>query len=338
MNTDYMLPDPDDDWRPARIRSVELSRVRDELLRLYVPPLRSPKTAAMMRRIFTLLEELGVTQSSQLDEDLVAKLITTRPPGLSCRTVAQLLRSLRIVGNFCKRRGYIRESPFAWRPVGDWVRITPVENRRYYTSEEVRAIMAAMEADVTNSTGWEQWKARRLWAVSACLAYGGFRMSEAFRLHVEDVDLELGIITVVPRVRLKTSAAARLVPSPPRLKEILEKEWIPFRQTAPPGFLDGVALDCPYLFPGVYRQGFWNGGPPAQRPLTRLKIVALRAGVKDANFKRFRHAWACQAEYLGIPGAGIQRVLGHTTELTSLRNYRHAIAKNLTDTVKGFDY
>ena len=40
----------------------------------------------------------------------------------------------------------------------------------------------------------------------------------------------------------------------------------------------------------------------------------------------------------GIPGAGIQRVMGHTSETTSRRHYRHSIAKNLTDTVAGFDY
>ena len=303
----------------------------------YRPPLRSPKTASMMRHLFRILEELGVTTSRELDEDLVAKLITSRPPEHSCRTVAQLLRSLRIVANFCKRRGYVRESCFAWRRVGDWVRITPVENRRYYTADEVRAILTTMAADVANSTGWQQWKNRRLFAVSACLAFGGFRMSEAFRLFTSDVDIEYGIISVVSRVRLKTAASARLVPMPPPLKPILEG-WMAARQSAPPGFLNEEALACPFLFPGVYRQGYWNGGPVAQRPLTRLKIVAERAGVKDASFKRFRHAWATQADFLGVPGSVTQKVLGHTTELTSLKNYRHAYAKALTDAVSGFHY
>jgi integrase len=251
--------------------------------------------------------------------------------------VAGLLRCIRIIVKYSLRKGYLRESPFAFRPVGSWVRITPVKQRRYLTSDEVRRILDTMEADITSTAGWDQWRARRLFAVTATCAYGGFRMSEAFRLHVADLDLTTGVIIVDPRSPLKTARSARLVPCPPRLVQILS-DWLPHRMDAPPGFLDADALQCPWLFPGVTRRGYWHDGPGYQKPLYSLQSVAARAGVAHATFAMFRHSWATQAEYLGVPGAGIQRILGHTTELTSLRNYRHSVAKNLTDTVARFDY
>lgn len=323
--------------RPLRIRPVSIGHVREELLRLYRPPLRARGTYSMMKRAFNLLAELKATTTADLTEGLVAELIKSRPPDLSCRTIAQYLRCLRIIAKFCIHRGYLGESPFAFRGVSAWVRITPVEHRRYYTSDEVRRILDTMQEDVNSTDGWIQWRARRLLALTATYAYGGFRASEGARLWVEDIDLELGIITVSDRFGVKTIGSARLVPAPPKLRAILQ-DWLPHRMDAPPGYLDEEALKCPFAFPNVTRSNYWYDGPTAQKPINRLKAVALRAGVEDATFARFRHAWATQAEFLGIPGAGIQRILGHTTELTSLRNYRHSIAKNLTDTVAGFEY
>ena len=103
-----------------------------------------------------------------------------------------------------------------------------------------------------------------------------------------------------------------------------------------------AALKCPYAFPGVTRKSYWHDGEAAQEaPLTQLKIVAYLAGIADygdATFSKFRHAWATQAEFLGISGAGIQHIMGHTTELTSLRHYRHSVRDHLTATVAEFDY
>jgi integrase len=318
-----------------------MQRLREELLTLYQPPLRSKRTLEMMRRAFKVFEALGAESSADLTESLIAKMITSRPKEESPATILQLLRCLRMTANFAKRHGYIRETPFAFRPLSQWVRDAPSERVRWYTAEEVRALMGRMEADVRETTGWPNWRARRLLGVSACCAFGGFRMTEAFSLFAEDINLSTGIITVRARRQLKTIASARMVPMPPRLKKILEEEWLPFRQSAPDGFLDATAMACPYAFPNTTRTSYWHGGPPGHSPLARLKSVAQRAGIADfgsATYAKFRHAWATQAEFLGIPGAGIQRVMGHTTELTSRRFYRHSIATSLVQTVSGFDY
>jgi integrase len=328
-------------WRPARLRAIPMHTLRDQVLALYKPPLRSRRTLEMMVRVFNVLDAMGTKSSTDLTESLVAKMVASRPKGESSATIIQQLTCLRVIANFAKRHGYLRDTPFAFRPVSGWARATPSERVRWYTAEEVRKLMDRMEADVRETTGWPSWRARRLWGVSACCAFGGFRMTEAFSLFVEDINLATGIITVRARRPLKTISSARMVPMPPRLKKILEEEWLPFRQSAPEGFLDERGLSCPYAFPNVTRTSYWHGGPPGHTPLSRLKSVAQRAGIADfgdASFAKFRHAWATQAEFLGIPGAGIQRVMGHTRESTSRQHYRHSIAKNLTDTVAGFDY
>ena len=165
-------------------------------------------------------------------------------------------------------------------------------------------------------------------------------MTEAFTIWVDDIDLEASIITV-----RRTSG----------LKQWARPEWCQCRRgssrSSPRngcpsggrrhGFLDKGAKACPFAFPGVTRKSYWHGGPSEYKPLARLKSVAQLAGIAnfgDATFSKFRHAWACQAEFLGISGAAIMRVMGHTTELTSLKNYRHSIEQNLRTTVQDFDY
>ena len=121
----------------------------------------------MMRRTFKVIESLGAQSSADITEKLVADMVSTRPPDHSCHTTAQLLRCLRIVANFAKRRGYVRETPFAFRPVGQWIRISPPETIRWYTAEEVRAILAVMEADA--GIYWMgELAGEAIWAVTAC--------------------------------------------------------------------------------------------------------------------------------------------------------------------------
>ena len=67
-------------------------------------------------------------------------------------------------------------------------------------------------------------------------------------------------------------------------------------------------MRCTYAFPNITRTNYWYDGPTGQKPINRLKAVAQRAGVPNATFARFRHAWATQAEFLGVPAAGIQRI------------------------------
>ena len=183
-------PDGLDDFddmpeRPARIHRVPMEQVRKTLLSLYQPPMRAPHTYRMMKRAFDVLAELSVATSFDLTEGLVAQLIKTRPPGLSCRTGRavpamyqnnfQILHPSRLAPRVALRLP----------PCRRWVRITPVEHRRFYTSDEVRRILTTMQEDVDSTDGWPQWKSRRLLAVTATCAFGGFRMSEAFRLHVQ---------------------------------------------------------------------------------------------------------------------------------------------------------
>ena len=71
-----------------------------------------------------------------------------------------------------------------------------------------------MRSDCREKEGWAQWPARRLYGLTATAAYTGLRAKEAQLLHVEDLDLDRGLINLVPRTPtglLKTDASAQPV-------------------------------------------------------------------------------------------------------------------------------
>ena len=196
-----------------------------------------------------------------------------------------------------------------------------------------------MAQDVETTAGWSQWRARRLYALTATVAYCGLRASEALYLHAADIRLEARCIGLTDRGRdggkaFKTNASAQPVPIPNALVPILA-DWLEHRLDAPADF---PIPECPWLFPTLNRKSNWKSGVPGQKPVQRLQAVANRAGVEGMTFLSLSHSWATHAEYHGYGPALIQRVLRHTTEKTAELWYRHADVPNLVERVSGFDF
>jgi integrase len=326
-------------WRPVQFRKVTLASLRQQIMALYEPPLKARATERMMRHAFDVLAEQGLETPFGLTEQFVAQLVKTRPAGNSPATVIGLLRCVRLIANYCVRRGYLRSSPFVFRPVGQWVRNVPVRKRRWHSRDEVRKVLDVMRRDVDDSTGWRQWKARRLYAVTATIAYCGLRAGEGFHLLVEDIDFERGMIDVVSRAehRTKTVQSAQIVPMPPPLVGVLQ-DWLVHRMAAPEHFLSEKAKECQWVFPGVRRLNVWQDGPKGSTPRDRLKAAGQRSGVEGLTFLSLRHSWATLAEHLGMTNEGIKRVLRHTTPMTSEKYYRHREATYLKEMVRDFDF
>jgi len=293
-----------------------------------------------MRSVLDLLRGLEVKTTADLTPALVARFIETRPPGQSPRTLQTLLRVLRGVCNNAVINGYLRVSPFALRRVSQWLgRIGPPTEKKHYSRDEIRRVLILMAADVEATAGWSQWRARRLYALTATVAYCGLRASEALYLHAADIRLEARFIALTDRgrdggYRLKTPGSEQPVPIPEALVPILT-DWLSHRLDHPADF---EIPPCEWLFPNLNRRSNWRGGVPGSKPVQRLQDVGKRAGIEGLTFLALRHSWATHAEYHGYGPALIQRVLRHTTEQTAAQFYRHADLPNLIERCAGFDF
>ncbi len=196
-----------------RIRPIPFPEFRDELLRLYDPPHRATATRRQMRSVLELVAALGVKTTADLTSAMVARFIEARPPGQSPRTLQTVLRVL----NQAVMNGYLRVSPFALRRVSQRVgRIGPPAQKKHYSRDEIRRVLTLMAADVASTAGWSQWRACRIYALTATVAYTGLRgVSEALFLHATDIKLEARFIALTDRGRdgghrLKTEGPWRL--------------------------------------------------------------------------------------------------------------------------------
>ncbi|MGL4553729.1 MAG: hypothetical protein ACRC33_21410, partial [Gemmataceae bacterium] len=101
------------------------------------------------------------------------------------------------------------------------------------------------------------------------------------RAHLErkDVDFDRGIAFLYFKIEsdLKTEGSRAPFGLPARLVEVL-REW-------------KADETCSWVFPNE-RKNPWKAGGKAYRPFDQMKALGERAGVKGANFKRFRSALA----------------------------------------------
>ena len=325
-----------------RTTAIPFDRFRDEILRLYDPPHRATATRRQVAQVLREIGGLEVKTTADLTPALVARYVESRPPGQSPRTLHGMLRVLRALCNQAVITGYLRVSPFALRRVSQWVgRLGPPTEKKHYSRDEIRRALTLMAQDVSTTAGWSQWRARRLYALTATVAYTGLRgVSEAQFLHAADIHLKERFIGLTDRGRdgghrLKTDGSEQPVPIPDALVPIL-MDWLEHRLDRPAD--RPIPVDCPWLFPNITGSSNWKGGCPGTKPLDRLQDVAKRAGVEGLTFLSLRHSWATHAEYHGYGPALIQRVLRHTTEQTAAKWYRHADLPNLIERCAGFDF
>lgn len=325
------------------ISPIPFDEFRRRILALYEPPLRSPASFGKMRYMLGQLEALGIETTAQLTTDTVARFVASRPSRQSTHTTHGWLAVLRVACNIAAAEGWVDCSPFAVRK--NWIRRTRPKGKRHHSREEIARVLALAARDVRRKTGFARWRAYRLYALIATVAYTGIRKREALFLRSEDIDFPTGMIRLIPRVgnQLKTDAAAQPVPMPPPLVQIL-RGWLAelarpmvAPEPQPPGKRDprckpelatGRPVDLAWVFPNAWRTGPWVGGSRDYRPLDRFKMLGKRAGVAGFTFQSLRHSFATHCEGWGLSPAMIQRLLRHTTTRTQ-DHYRHADLENM---------
>jgi integrase len=142
--------------------------------------------------------------------------------------------------------------------------------------------------------------------VFATLIYTGMRIGEALGLRWSDVRLATRRITVQDRTRrLKTASAARLLPIPEPLALLLAEHA---------ARVPGSPTDLVF--------------PPSLGDSRQVYRIFLRScargGITGATVHDLRHTFAVHAVRNGVPIARLQKLLGHTTPVMTMRNLGHA--------------
>jgi integrase len=333
-----VAPDHDNAW----VGPIPWEAFKQELLKLYQRPARSRSTRTGMLHALKCLDALGVQSTADLTPTLIADLVASRPPEHSPNTVVGLLRYVQAACSYAEKRRYLHASPFRIRGLSTYARRSPARGRKHATREEVRKVLDHMR-EQAKADGWKGWKAKRLFALTATLAYTGMRAGEAIWLQVADVDLQEGVIWVVSRKehKTKTDAVGTATPLPlaPPLIPILE-EWLPHRMSAPPSFKIDSAT-CPWLFPTSRRHANapWHQGGPGTKPRDRMKAVAAQVGVLNLTPLVLRHSMATHLMTAWGGSAGlVKRVLRHTTEHTAQAWYVHSDLPGLKEAFRNVEY
>jgi integrase len=195
---------------------------------------------------------------------------------------------------------------------------------KHYTFDEVRAILARATQEATEAPTFAR---KRLRALVYFLAYTGCRFGEAVHLEWKDVDFERRVAWLYFKVEndLKTEGNQAPFGLPARLVEAL-REWERDRP-------EGVS----WVFANAEGRP-WKTGGPKYRPFDQVQALGERAGVKGANFKRFRHAPATHGKQrFGMSKEQVQAQLRHTTAQTQ-EHYTHDDIANLAEAVQGVDF
>ena len=251
-----------------------------ELLALYDGPAKSGPTRDKMRQTIGQVANLrGVDRIADLTPQLVAAWVRTMiDEGLSRATIETRLANLRAACSYAVRRGHLDRNPVEaqrhWLPHGYEGR--PAERPDALAEDDADRLMVYL---LDSSDTWE---AHRLLALAAVVLYAGLRRNEALRLDVADCDLTARTLRIVG-----ASIGRRERPMPAKLSEVLA-DWLP-------------NTGCRWAFPGARLVGPWNGGPPGQKPLHRLRDAGRDVGLEGVSFERLRGTWTLAGGRPALP-------------------------------------
>lgn len=294
------------------MRAVSFSRLTDDCLALYGPSMRARATFRMMRQALAELATVpGVKRSSDLTPQTLGRWIELHRDRSPARTEA-LLRCVRVAANFAVTSGWLRASPFAFRPLKQWVRSDAGQAKpaakRHKGGDEIVRILRQTDREAAEGS----WAAGRLQALAYVYAFTAFRRDEALHLLASNVDLKRATLTIEPvdDWRPKTVRSARTLPLADPLAEVLAL-WLP-------------RCNSRWLFPGRRLKSPWSGGP-GYKPIDAIRGVAERAGVSGMTIIGFRKSFGTAAKAMGLGPLEVQAILGHTSIATQAHYDEEAV-------------
>ncbi len=240
---------------------------------------------------------------------LIGFLTTLRDRGLSARSQARILTTLRRFYQFLEREEMLTgKNPTAHL-------LLPKIGRRLPQVPSQQQVKAVLELPDNNS----DLGIRNL-AMLELLYASGLRVSELIRLEVKQVNLEAGFL----RVRGK-GGRERLVPLGSSAKDTI----LHYLKTARPALLKGRASN--YLFltrstKPMTRQAFWQ----------LLRQYALQSSEGGKFYPHaLRHAFATHLLEGGADLRAVQAMLGHV-DIATTQVYTHLTSERLREVHKKF--
>lgn len=212
--------------------------------------------------------------------------------GVSKATLATYDRSLRVVGRWLFRRGYLPEDPMERLPKPK-AKLAPLAT---FTEDEVRAMVKVARAG--------RYPLRDV-ALITLLLDTGLRIGEAMNLRLQSVDWVQGWLTV------NGKTGPRVVPFGRKSRLALRRYVDQGRRTYSP--------TVQHLFVA-------RGGAPMTVQTATQRVAKLARAAESRASKvgphTFRHTFAVEFIRAGGDAFTLQRILGHTT-LDMTRRYVH---------------
>ena len=295
------------------MRPIPLPEFRTKIATIYTAGRKAPKTTKQLDHALRLVEAEGAFSTADLTTEMMARVLLSRGEDANPFTSRGILRRLKRACNMAIRDRHLDQAP-DWESL--WPRCPRSGPNKAHSSEQVGAFLEHLRGHSE-----ESWYAHRLCALGWLVALTGLRRNEALFARTADLDLNRGFL-FVRGPRLKTEASAAPVPLPDCLSSALEG-WVP---------------RCgEWLFPGAKSGTPWHGGAPGYRPKDRLEQAGRSVGIEGLGFHTLRHSLATHLLRDGVPTWAIQRILRHTTPITT-EHYLHPSDHDVARLVRGFHY
>ncbi|MDD8014131.1 MAG: site-specific tyrosine recombinase XerD [Acidobacteriota bacterium] len=234
------------------------------------------------------------------EEDIVKFIHEQSREGLSARSLARLVSSLRSFFKFLVLDGVMPKNPAARLSSPSLWQVLP----RVLSVNEVEALLQAPDENERRGV--------RDKAMLETLYGSGLRVSEVISLKPKDVNLAEGFLTCRGK-----GGKERIVPlgkSACRALERYMKEVRPFLEKTPQDFIFLTRRGKPFT-----RQGFWK----------LLKGYAGKAGLAAKVFPHvLRHSFATHLLERGADLRSVQLMLGHS-QITTTQIYTHVSRERL---------
>ena len=288
---------------------MEIDSLSDAfLLHLRTERRLSPNTVESygfdMRRFVSFLSSGGIGPAGFSRAHFLSFLSSLREEGLSARSVARHVSTVRSFFRYLVREGILPANPVSEARAPKTGRPLP----RFLTPSEVELLLAA--PDRVTPEGMRDR------AMLELLYASGLRASELVTLGMENVDGNAGFLRVIGK-----GGKERIVPVAPPALETLEEYIANWR----PRFLKkkraGGALFLSRQGRPVTRQTLWN----------RIGRWARAAGIRDSiSPHTLRHSFAGHLLAGGADLRAVQAMLGHA-DIATTQIYTHVTAERLRE-------
>ena len=289
--------------------AVDIDALADAyLLHLRTERRLSPNTVESygfdMRRFCSFLVREGISPEAFGRPDLLRYLTSLRDGGLSARTVARQVSTIRSFFRYLVREGVLSASPVSEARAPKIGRPLP----NYLTPTEVERLLAAPDAQSPEGL--------RDRAMLELMYASGLRASEVVTLRQEHVDPRAGFLRVTGKGG-KERVVPVALPALETLKVYLER--------GRPVFLKGrgatSALFLSRRGRPITRQTLWN----------RIGRWAREAGVRGKiSPHSLRHSFAGHLLAGGADLRAVQAMLGHA-DISTTQIYTHVTAERLRE-------